>query len=62
MKELNSLIKVYKLHGIGISNDDPLGKTKSTLVIITNLKLRFELCVFNLIRYDVQKIQKKNAM
>jgi hypothetical protein len=41
--------KIYKFHGVGVLSQHPINKNISTLLIFTNLKLRFELCVFNLI-------------
>jgi hypothetical protein len=49
MKDLNVFKKLYKFYGFEIFSDDTLEKENSTSLILTNQKLRFEPCVFNLI-------------
>jgi hypothetical protein len=41
--------KFYKVHSIEVLSPDLVNKNNSSSLIITNMELRFELCVFNLI-------------
>ena len=47
--DLKSFKKIYKFHGIGIFSDDPFAKQNSISFILTNLKLKFEPGILNLI-------------
>jgi hypothetical protein len=49
MKDLNVFIRVYKFHDVGVLSHDPCQQINSTALILTNLKLRFEPCMLNLI-------------
>jgi hypothetical protein len=39
----------YKLHGVGVLNQDPINKKNSSSFIITILRVELEPCVLNLV-------------
>jgi hypothetical protein len=41
--------KFYKVHSVEVLSQDPRNKKNSSSLIFTNMELRFETCVFNLI-------------
>jgi hypothetical protein len=41
--------KFYKVHSVEVLSQDPVNKKNSSSFIITNMELRFEPCVLNLI-------------
>jgi hypothetical protein len=49
MKDLIFSKKIHEFHCIRIFSDDSIEKINYTSFIPTNLKLRFEACVFNLV-------------
>jgi hypothetical protein len=51
--------KFYKVHRIEIFSQDPVNKKNFSSLMITNLELRFELCVLNLIWKRDAKDPKK---
>jgi hypothetical protein len=40
---------IYKVHSVEVLSQDPVKKNNSSSLIIINMELRFEPCVFNLI-------------
>jgi hypothetical protein len=41
--------KFYKVHNVEVWSHDPINKNNSTSLMLTNMELRFEPCVLNLI-------------
>jgi hypothetical protein len=51
--------KFYKVHNVEVLSNDPINKKNFSSLLITNLVLRFEPCVLNLIWKWVAKDPKK---
>jgi hypothetical protein len=41
--------KFYKVHSVEVWSQDPANKNNSSSFMLTNLELKFEVCMFNLI-------------
>jgi hypothetical protein len=59
MKFLIFLKKFYKVHNVEVWSQDPRQQKNFSSLIITNMELRFEVCVFNLIWKWCAKDPKK---
>jgi hypothetical protein len=40
---------IYKFHGVGVMNKDPINKKNSNSLILTNVRVGFEPCVLDFI-------------
>jgi hypothetical protein len=60
VKFLIFLKKFYKVHSFKVLSQDPINKKNFTSLIITNMELRLEPCVFNLIwKYSAKDLKKR---